>query len=123
MLRCDLDEPCPGCRDVLEEVLDACNDRRGFVIASTGSAGRAEVLLVSGEITPDGRQVLVDTYSAVPAGCRVLAIGDCTLGILAGDGRTRMPAARDYLPVDAEVAGCPPRPEDIEEAIGVFPSG
>lgn len=120
MYRCDLDEPCPGCRDALEGVLDASNDLRGFVLVETGPAGRAEVLVVSGEVTPDRRWVLVDTYSAVPTGCPVVAIGDCSLGILPGDPQTRMPAARDYLPVDAEVAGCPPRPEHIEEAIGAF---
>jgi Ni,Fe-hydrogenase III small subunit len=48
----------------------------------------------------------------------VVAVGDCArdCGVFAGAHGVAGPV-RDVVPVDAEVAGCPPRPEEIVAAL------
>jgi Ni,Fe-hydrogenase III small subunit len=58
------------------------------------------------------------TYDAVPAPKVVVAVGDCArdCGVFKGAyGVTG--AVKDVLSVDAEVPGCPPRPEEIVAAV------
>lgn len=64
------------------------------------------------------RQPLLDTYAATPAPKVVIAVGDCArnCGVLAG-GPGVAGAVGDVLPVDVEVAGCPPTPAQIIAAL------
>jgi Ni,Fe-hydrogenase III small subunit len=58
------------------------------------------------------------TYEAVPRPRVVVAVGDCArnCGVFAGAYGVVGPV-REIVPVDAEVAGCPPRPEAIVAAL------
>ena len=48
----------------------------------------------------------------------MVAVGDCArdCGVFAGAYGVAG-AVRDVIPVDVEIAGCPPRPEAITEAL------
>lgn len=120
VFRCDLDGQCPACREVLEGVLEAGNDHRGFVVVGERRAERADVLVVSGNLTRDQQRVVLDACLAAPPRCRVLAVGDCTIGSTPADVDARGAQLREIVVVDAEIPGCPPRVEQIEEAMGVL---
>jgi len=63
-------------------------------------------------------EFLSRTHDAVPGPKAVLAVGDCArnCGAFAGAYGVTGPV-RDVVPVDLEIAGCPPRPEAIAEGL------
>jgi Ni,Fe-hydrogenase III small subunit len=75
-------------------------------------------LLVTGVVTRNMAQPLRNTFEAVPQPRLVIAVGDCArnCGLLAG-GYGVAGAVSDVVPVDVEVPGCPPRPEQIVAAL------
>jgi len=79
---------------------------------------RPDALMVTGAVTRNMAEPLRRTYAAVPGPKRVVAVGDCArdCGVFAGAYGVAG-AARDIVPVDAEVPGCPPRPEAIVAAV------
>lgn len=86
--------------------------RFGFVF--TPSPRHADLLLVTGALTPAMEPVLRETYTAMPAPKRVIALGACDS---ADCPLARAPAAverlRQVVPVDVFVPGCPPPPAAI----------
>jgi Ni,Fe-hydrogenase III small subunit len=58
------------------------------------------------------------TYDATPAPKIVIALGDCArnCGVFAGAYGV-VGAVSDVIPVDVEIAGCPPSPSDIVAAL------
>lgn len=86
--------------------------RFGFTF--TPSPRHADLLLVTGSLTPEMEPVLAETYRAMPDPKRVIAMGccanpDCPLA--------RAPSAverlRQVVPVHVFVPGCPPSPAAI----------
>jgi Ni,Fe-hydrogenase III small subunit len=58
------------------------------------------------------------TYEATPAPRLVVAVGDCARNCGAFAGAYGLAGAvSDVVPVDLEIAGCPPRPEAIVEGL------
>ena len=86
----------------------------GTGLASMAVPRHADGLLVTGVVTRNMARALRETYDAVPAPKVVIAIGDCARnrGLFAG-GPGVAGAVGDVLPVDVEIAGCPPSPADI----------
>ena len=78
----------------------------------------ADGLLVTGVVTRNMARALRDAYEATPEPKVVIAVGDCALtcGMFAGGPGVAGPVA-DFVPVDVEVAGCPPTPEQISQAL------
>ena len=78
------------------------------------SPRHADGLLVTGVVTRNMARALRETYDAVPGPKVVITIGDCARnkGLFVG-GPGVEGAVSDVVPVDVEVAGCPPRPADI----------
>ncbi len=86
--------------------------RFGFVF--TPSPRHADLLLITGSLTEPMRAVLQETYRAMPAPKRVVALGacaraDCPLA-RAPESVERLSAV---IPVDVFVPGCPPPPAAI----------
>ena len=86
--------------------------RFGFTF--TPSPRHADLLLVTGSLSPEMEPVLRETYQAMPDPRRVVAAGACA------DARcplARAPGAvghlREVVPVDVFVPGCPPPPAAI----------
>ena len=82
------------------------------------SPRHADLLLVTGPVTRNMAVPLVKTWEATPAPKLVVAVGDCAhdCGVFAGSYAVAGPV-RAFVPVDAEVRGCPPSPADILSGI------
>jgi Ni,Fe-hydrogenase III small subunit len=82
------------------------------------SPRHADALLVTGVVTRNMEQPLRNTLAAVTEPKMVIAVGDCArnCGVFAG-GHGVVGSVRDVVGVDVEVPGCPPRPEQIVEAL------
>jgi Ni,Fe-hydrogenase III small subunit len=109
---------CGGCEVELGAAFGPVHDAERYGARLVASPRHADALLVTGVVTQNMTGPLRRTYDAVPAPKLVVAVGDCArdCGVFAG-GYGVAGAVRDVLPVDAEVPGCPPRPEAIIAAI------
>jgi membrane-bound hydrogenase subunit mbhJ len=109
---------CNGCESEIAMLASCVYDltRLGFVF--TPSPRHADLLLVTGVITEAMVPVLRQTYDAMPAPKRVVAVGGCALG---DSLFARQPGVRGTLegvvPVDVRVPGCPPTPRAILDGI------
>ena len=77
----------------------------------------ADVLVVAGRVTRGLAPLLRDTFEAMPEPRAVVAFGTCACsgGAFVGD---EVPGGADVvIPVDAYVAGCPPPPGALAEAL------
>ena len=87
-------------------------DGAGPAGADAGST--LNVLVVAGTVTAALAQDLADAFAAVPEPRAVLAFGACAAtGGPYWDSYAVLPGAHEVVPVDAWVAGCPPRPDDL----------
>ena len=87
--------------------------RLGFFV--TASPRAADILLIAGPLTDAMRLPLRQTYQAMPAPKRVVAIGACALsgGVFGPSFVSAAGVAQDVsvdVPVDVMVPGCPPPP-------------
>lgn len=83
--------------------------RLGFFITPTPR--QADVLLVVGPVTDHMKTAILKAYEAMPEPKRVIAAGSCALsGGIFGPGFVSGSGAKDILPVDIEIPGCPPPP-------------
>jgi NADH:ubiquinone oxidoreductase subunit B-like Fe-S oxidoreductase len=76
----------------------------------------ANVLVVAGRIPPDLASVLRGWHARVAAPRWTIAFGDCALS---GAVYDTMPA-RDVIPVDIEVPGCPPPVDALRDALAAL---
>lgn len=82
------------------------------------SPRHADALFVTGPVTRNMAEPLRRTVEAAPVPRVVVAVGDCArnCGVFARAYGV-VGAVGDVVPVDVEVAGCPPRPEAIVDAL------
>lgn len=109
---------CNGCEVELSGCFSPVYDIERYGVRLVASPRHADGLLVTGVVTHNMKQAMLDTYEATPAPKVVVAIGDCArnCGELAG-GPGVAGAVGDMLPVDVEVPGCPPTPDEIVTAL------
>jgi Ni,Fe-hydrogenase III small subunit len=109
---------CNGCEVEIGAAFGPVYDAERYGARLVASPRHADALLVTGVVTRNMAEPLRRTYAAVPAPKRVVAVGDCArnCGVFAGAYGVAG-AAGDIVPVDAEVPGCPPRPEAIVAAV------
>ena len=68
-------------------------------------------MLVTGAVTEAMKDILLETYEAMPRPRIVIAAGVCALGGGIFSGSERFAGrAEDILPVDVKIPGCPPNP-------------
>ncbi len=76
------------------------------------------MLLVTGPVSVNMEEALKRTYDAVPEPKFVVAVGDCgACGGIFGENYASRGAVANVIPVNCTVAGCPPSPRDIMNAI------
>ncbi len=109
---------CGGCEVEIGAAFGPVYDAERYGARLVASPRHADALLVTGVVTRNMAEPLRRAYDAVPAPKVVVAVGDCArdCGLFkSAYGVTG--AVKDVLPVDAEVPGCPPRPEEIVAAV------
>lgn len=109
---------CNGCEIELGAAFGPVYDAERYGARLVASPRHADAIVVTGPVTRNLAEPLRITYEAMPAPRRVVAIGDCArnCGAFAGAYGV-VGAVSDVVPVDLEVPGCPPRPEDVVAAL------
>lgn len=109
---------CNGCEVEIGSAFGPVYDAERYGARLVASPRHADALLVTGPVTRNMAEPLRRTYDAVPAPKVVVAVGDCARNCGAFAGAYGVAGAvRDVVPVDLEIAGCPPRPEAIVEGL------
>jgi len=113
---------CNGCEIEVGASFGPVYDAERYGARLVASPRHADVVLVTGVVTRNMLEPLRRTVDATPRPRLVLAVGDCARNCGAFAGAYGVAGAvHDALPdgvdVDLEVAGCPPEPEQIIEAI------
>jgi Ni,Fe-hydrogenase III small subunit len=105
---------CNGCEVEIGSVFGPVYDGERYGARLVASPRHADALLVTGVVTRNMAEPLRRTYQAVPEPKLVVAVGDCARNCGAFAGAYGVAGAvREVVPVDLEIAGCPPRPEEI----------
>ncbi|GEL24251.1 oxidoreductase [Pseudonocardia sulfidoxydans NBRC 16205] len=109
---------CNGCEVEIGAAFGPVYDAERYGARLVASPRHADALLVTGVVTRNMAEPLRRTYEAVAEPKAVVAVGDCArnCGVFAGAYGV-VGAVADVVPVDAEVVGCPPRPETIVAAL------
>ena len=109
---------CNGCEVEISGAFSPVYDAERYGARLVASPRHADALLVTGVVTHTMAQPLRNTFEATPRPRVVIAVGDCArnCGVFAGAYGVAG-AVADVIPVDVEVAGCPPRPQQIVDAL------
>jgi Ni,Fe-hydrogenase III small subunit len=109
---------CNGCEVEIGSAFGPVYDAERYGARLVASPRHADALLVTGPVTRNMAEPLRRTYEATPAPRLVVAVGDCArnCGVFAGAYGVAG-AVSDVVPVDLEIAGCPPRPEAIVDGL------
>ncbi|KZS66950.1 oxidoreductase [Mycobacterium kansasii] len=109
---------CNGCEVEISGAFGPVYDAERFGARLVASPRHADALLVTGVVTRNMAQPLRNTLAATPAPRLVIACGDCALnrGVF-GDAYGVGGAVGDVIPVDVEIPGCPPSPDQVVAAL------
>jgi NADH-quinone oxidoreductase B subunit len=109
---------CNGCDIETVEVLTPRFDVERFGALLRGSPRHADVMVVSGSVPRKIRKRLVRIYEQMPAPKFVVAVGSCAIsGGVFQNCYNSMDGIDKFIPVDAFILGCPPRPEAILDGV------
>lgn len=109
---------CNGCEVEISGAFGPVYDAERFGARLVASPRHADALLVTGVVTRNMAEPLRITEEATPQPRVVIACGDCALnrGVFR-DAYGVVGAVGEVVPVDVEIAGCPPTPSDIVAAL------
>ncbi|MBU4534325.1 MAG: NADH-quinone oxidoreductase subunit B family protein [Euryarchaeota archaeon] len=110
---------CNGCDIEVVALLSPRYDLEQYGIYVHNNPREADVILVTGAVTDQWLENLRRIYTKAPEPKVVVAIGNCPLtgDVFNQEGGSVYAPVSDFIPVDAEISGCPPRPSEILEAI------
>ncbi len=109
---------CNGCEVEIAAAFGPVYDAERFGARLVASPRHADALLVTGVVTRNMAEPLRATVDATPRPRWVIACGDCALnqGVFKGAYGV-VGAVDDVVPVDVQIAGCPPEPGQIVAAL------
>lgn len=119
---------CNGCEAELVALGNVVFDLARFGIQFVASPRHADGLVITGPVTHNMRQALIETYAAIPSPRLVIAVGACAIsgGPVAGTGMSS-DGVPPEIPVNLYIAGCPPHPLTILDGLlrilGRLPTG
>lgn len=110
---------CNGCDVELVALTSPRYDLEQYGIYVHNNPREADVLLLTGAVTEQWVDNLKRVYDKAPEPKIVVAVGNCPQSgdVFNQEGGKVYAPASDFIPVDAEIPGCPPRPSEILEAI------
>jgi formate hydrogenlyase subunit 7 len=109
---------CNGCEVEIGGAFGPVYDVERFGARLVASPRHADAVLVTGVVTRNMADPLRNTVAATPQPRVVIACGDCALnrGMFA-DAYGVVGAVGEVVPVDLEIPGCPPTPDQIVTAL------
>ncbi len=109
---------CNGCELEVTSAFAPVYDAERFGVRLVASPRHADALLVTGPVTKNMADPLLKTLDAMPVPRLVISLGDCAhdCGVFRG-GYGVEGSVDDVVRVDVHIAGCPPRPEAIVDAL------
>jgi formate hydrogenlyase subunit 7 len=109
---------CNGCELELTGAFSPVYDAERFGARLVASPRHADALIATGVVTRNMAQPLRNTFDAVPQPRVVIAVGDCACnGGVFTKGYAVVGPVADVVPVDVQVPGCPPTPQQIITAL------
>lgn len=109
---------CNNCDIEILDLLTPKYDVERFGIVLVGSIRHADVILLSGAFNRKAVIRAKRVYEQAPKPVVVVAIGGCACtGGIFRDGYNFDPPINKYIPVDAYLPGCPPKPEAMISAV------
>ena len=104
---------CCGCELELNALGNIDFDISRFGVGFVASPRHADGIVVTGPVSQNMRQALLDTYQAIPAPRLVIAVGACAIS--GGPYRDHPETCNGVegllpVPVDLYIPGCPPHP-------------
>lgn len=78
-----------------------------------------DVMILAGTITYKMQPAVQRIWDQMPDPKYAIAMGNCTVsgGIFYYDTYSVVRGADSFIPIDVNIAGCPPRPESLQDAI------
>ncbi len=109
---------CNGCDIEVLACLTPVYDVERFGVINTGNPKHADILLITGSVNEQNKDVIWQIYNQMPHPKVVAAIGICaTSGGIFADCYNVLGGVDKVLPVDLYVPGCAARPEAIIDGV------
>jgi ech hydrogenase subunit C len=109
---------CNGCDIEVLACLTPMYDAERFGIINTGNPKHADILLITGGINEQCKDVVIQIYEQMPNPKAVVAIGACaSSGGIFKECYNMWEGVEHVIPVDVYVPGCAARPEAIISGI------
>jgi ech hydrogenase subunit C len=109
---------CNGCDIEVLACLTPVYDVERLGIINTGNPKHADILLITGSVNEQNRDVIQNLYDQMPDPKVVVAIGICaTSGGIFAECYNVGGGIDKFIPVDVYVPGCAARPEQIIDGV------
>lgn len=109
---------CNGCEVEVNVLNTVVFDLARFGIQFVASPRHADGLLITGPVTQNMRQALIETYEAIPDPKICIAVGSCAIaGGPYYDHQEVCGGADKVVPIDLYIPGCPPHPITILDGL------
>ena len=109
---------CNGCDIEVLACLTPVYDVERFGIINTGDPKQADILLITGAVNDQNKEVVKQLYEQMPEPKVVVAVGICACsGGIFRDCYNILGGVNTVIPVDDYVPGCAARPESIIDGV------